>query len=110
MNFGLAAVGGSTDEPGAEAAAEPNQEERFFGVIFAIEKKQKQKHEERGTIGGDVRGVSVEKWAADDSDEADRGAGANAESVQLHADHAVEEVNDENDADEDSADLRRFAD
>ena len=98
------------DEPCSKAAPEPNEQEREFCLVFAIEKKNEKENEERRAISGEVRAIRMKKRAYENADESGCGAGLDSKIIEAALHESVEEENDENDSDERAGNLRGFGD
>ena len=77
------------DQPGAQAARDPNGTDRLHGLIPLVEKNQDKKKEQAGRVGRQMSSAPVQKWTEQDSDQTWTRAGHNSKSIQLQAQEKI---------------------
>jgi hypothetical protein len=70
------------DDPGPDAAAQPDIEERNFWAITEIPEQQRQKHEQGNGIGPEMARAAMQEGAEDNANQPVNFAGRNSELVE----------------------------
>ena len=96
------------NEPSAQPAPDPNKRQRSSGIVVAIGKKKHQQYKKRNGIGHQVPPTGVEQRTKRNPEQTEPRAWHNAEPAQAQVKNPIDDPNDIQQANEESAELERF--